>query len=298
MGAAMSPRRATLVATLSLLGAAAFTTARAASALIDVALASSASAPPPPLDVPRDPVEPPLHRTVVDERASLRAIGAPEPAVREASPDPGDPRSAPPCERLRVVASAVYDDPAGSFVVLAALDGPSVTRRRGDAIGELRVVAIEPARAWLEGPRGLCQAGPDWPAAPQAAVRAPPASSAPPLVRSVTDRIRNVGPGVFEIDRATLDVARERYLELLPPRAVPDVENGRPVGYRIVAVRPDSPLGVLGLRAGDRIERVNGMEVSTPEGGLAAYARFATADVVRLVLRRDGKPTEIELRVK
>ena len=297
----MSPRRATLVATLSLLGAAAFTTARAASALIDVALASSASAPPRPLDVPRGPVEPPLHRTVVDERASLRAIGAPEPAVRDAPADPADPGSARPCERLRVVASAVYDDPAGSFVVLATPDGPSVTRRRGEAVGDLRVVAIEPARAWLEGPRGLCQAGPDWPAAPQAGAPAPPGSStssAPPLVRSVTDRIRNVGPGVFEIDRATLDVARERYLELLPPRAVPDVENGRPVGYRIVAVRPDSPLGVLGLRAGDRIERVNGMEVSTPEGGLAAYARFATADIVRLVLRRDGKPTEIELRVK
>jgi general secretion pathway protein C len=93
----------------------------------------------------------------------------------------------------------------------------------------------------------------------------------------------------FLIDHRVVDLVLEEQSSLRPQvRFVPERENGRTVGIRLFTVRPDTLLGMLGFRGGDRLESINGFELSTPERAVTAYDRLRSADTVEVRLKRDG----------
>ena len=67
---------------------------------------------------------------------------------------------------------------------------------------------------------------------------------------------------------------------------------------KVTGIKPGSVLAQIGIENGDRLESVNGYEMSDPQRMLEAYARLRIAD--RLVLRvtRGGKPTEIRYTIQ
>lgn len=87
----------------------------------------------------------------------------------------------------------------------------------------------------------------------------------------------------------------------LPPlqsvRVVPEQVAGKVVGLRLFGIRPSSLLGTLGLRNGDRLESINGFQISDPEKALEAYARLRTAPHLHLSLQRAGHPVELDLNI-
>ncbi|HEX6764686.1 MAG TPA: hypothetical protein VF103_04395, partial [Polyangiaceae bacterium] len=93
--------------------------------------------------------------------------------------------------------------------------------------------------------------------------------------------------------------------EVTPPRAlppsrlriVPDFENGAVVGFRMFGVRRDGVFALLGFENGDRVESINGFEVSTPEKALEAYARLRAANRLRVKLLRRGAPVTLDFRI-
>jgi general secretion pathway protein C len=70
------------------------------------------------------------------------------------------------------------------------------------------------------------------------------------------------------------------------------------LGFRLFGIRPDSPLGVAGFLNGDRVDSINGFEVSTPERALEAYARLRTASHLRIALHRGGKPLGLDYAIE
>lgn len=66
---------------------------------------------------------------------------------------------------------------------------------------------------------------------------------------------------------------------------------------KVTGIKPGSVLAQIGIENGDRLESVNGYEMSDPQRMLEAYARLRIAD--RLVLRvsRGGKPAEIRYTI-
>jgi hypothetical protein len=82
------------------------------------------------------------------------------------------------------------------------------------------------------------------------------------------------------------------------PRVVPERENGSVVGIRLFGIGKDGWLGVLGLENGDRIDKVNGFEIGTPERALQAYARLRTESHLRVELVRRGRPMTIDYYVR
>ncbi len=66
---------------------------------------------------------------------------------------------------------------------------------------------------------------------------------------------------------------------------------------KVTGIEPGSVLAQIGIENGDRLESVNGYEMSDPQRMLEAYARLRTAD--RLVLRvsRGGKPAEVRYTI-
>ena len=87
----------------------------------------------------------------------------------------------------------------------------------------------------------------------------------------------------------------------LSPAATPGEETTQPykvVGIRLFGVRPDTLLGTLGMENGDRLEKINGFDMTSPESALEAYARLRTADKLTVSLNRRGQETNVDYNIK
>lgn len=80
-------------------------------------------------------------------------------------------------------------------------------------------------------------------------------------------------------------------------RVIPSVTDGRPSGFKLYAVRPDSLYAALGLRSGDTVVAVNGLPVTNPDTALEAYTRVRAADHLDVELRRRGQPLTLHYRL-
>ncbi len=226
-----------------------------------------------------------------------------------------DPLSVPTCPDVKIHILTESDDPLWSF---AALTGPGEKkpqiRRVGDEVAGQKVAYIgyNPANGsptvWLEG-TSLCQANlfgeapPPDEKKPAAAAKPAPAKKKSKSKRKVDPeiaaKIKKISDTEFEIDRSAIDKILENQSELMrSARIVPEQKDGKVVGIRLFGVRPETLLGTLGLKNGDRLETINGFNMGSPEKALEAYARLRTANNLKLSLNRRGKPTTINLRIK
>jgi general secretion pathway protein C len=200
--------------------------------------------------------------------------------------------------------------PARSFAVFSTGEGiankPMV--REGDSVSGRSVAVIVREKVYFHEANSYCFIGmfmpPPPPAAPSAA--APPMAGAPEIPGGppkippdIEKGIQKVDDFNFNVDRMVVDKIIENQAELMKSaRIVPEQENGKVVGIRLLNIRPDTLLGKLGMQAGDRLQTINGFEMSSPEKALEAYAKLRTAPSIEVGLQRNGKPVTITFNVK
>ncbi len=161
----------------------------------------------------------------------------------------------------------------------AATAGPyTVGARLGDAtigaIDEVRVTLdVDGGRhEFLELLRGVAR-------------RTPPA---PPVDK--------LGAHRYRIPRATLDGFVAGGATTPWPRVVPQLRDGKPIGFRLHGIR--GPFAAIGLENGDLLLEVNGTPIETPDAALAAYAKLRTASHVWLAIERNGQRTRMDYDVR
>jgi general secretion pathway protein C len=221
----------------------------------------------------------------------------------DAPPADGDPRTAPLCEGVRPVVVVGNED---QNVAFAALDvgGTRILRKRGGDVGPATVEYVGRDRVWLRGRMGLCQAplfGAPVPVAakPERTTAEPTAQKQSQLEIEVGKQIAKVGPNEYVIERSAVDRILEAQAELMKQRIVQDKEGDRVVGVKIFGIKPGSVLGMLGIENGDRLETLNGFDMSNPEKMLEAYARLRTgADKLQIHLTRAGKPINVDYTIR
>jgi general secretion pathway protein C len=234
-------------------------------------------------------------------------------ALAASKVDTSNPLSAPACDGVRVSIITESPDPTWS---IAALQGPGEPgpkiRRVGDKIGanEVAYIGFNPVEAspsvWLTNSGSLCQsllfrAQPAaQPAATPATPAAPAAKGGPGKVPAdIASKIQKVSETEFNVDRSVVDKILENQAELMrSARIVPEQKDGKVVGIRLFGIRPDTLLGTLGFQNGDRLETINGFNMSSPEKALEAYARLRTAPNLNVKVNRRGKPLSIDFRIK
>jgi general secretion pathway protein C len=81
-------------------------------------------------------------------------------------------------------------------------------------------------------------------------------------------------------------------------RIVPSLVDGKPDGFKLYAMKPNSVWTRLGLANGDTVQTVNGYDVSSPENALLAFMqlRNATDFAVRIV--RHGEPLTLNYEIR
>jgi hypothetical protein len=102
--------------------------------------------------------------------------------------------------------------------------------------------------------------------------------------------VRRLGPNRYEVDRGALELALRNLRALSASvRVAPALRDGKPIGFRLFAVSPAGPIAKLGLRDDDILVSVNGIDITTPDRVLGAYAKLKAADDLALGVLRDGR---------
>ena len=113
------------------------------------------------------------------------------------------------------------------------------------------------------------------------------------------DGIKSMGKNRYEIDRGFLNEQLDDLGALTrQARVIPHYRQGKPKGFKMVGVRPNSLYTHLGLRSGDILKAVNGEEVSSPTKALELYEKLKTSDSVTLEVERRGRQNTFEYNIK
>jgi general secretion pathway protein C len=251
---------------------------------------------------PFDSLTGPLNEAPLD--ISIPAFGAGAVVL-----DDKDPMNAPECEGVKVIVIAASTDPDWSFASFTpTAGGPdqrTVLRRRGGDVSGKTVTFIGWDRVWLSNGATLCQLAmfkpPPPPGAPPPAKKDDkgPAKGGDDLTREISKGIQKVSATEYKIERSVVDKILENTAALMTQvRIVPEKDGDKATGIRLFGVKPDSLLGVLGMENGDKLQTINGFDMTNPEKALEAYARLRTADHLTVSVNRKGAATNLDYDIQ
>jgi general secretion pathway protein C len=111
--------------------------------------------------------------------------------------------------------------------------------------------------------------------------------------------IRKVGERSYEIRRSALqELLGNMNLLARAARIVPEVREGHGAGFRLYQVQPDGPFARIGLRNGDLVSSINGLELASVEQAMEVYAKLKSAAHISVGLVRDGHRLTTEYRIQ
>jgi general secretion pathway protein C len=81
-------------------------------------------------------------------------------------------------------------------------------------------------------------------------------------------------------------------------RIVPYFKDGKPAGFKLFAIRPNTLYSKLGLKNGDVVLTLNGVELASPDNALQAYQGLKDAKVVNMEILRRGKAKTLKYEIE
>jgi general secretion pathway protein C len=218
----------------------------------------------PPPTIAREPHRPASYYAVINTRDIFNST-KPEP---EKTPEPPKPTEL----KLKLWGVAVHAH-GSSYCIIEDLTThkQNVFRVNETVVGNATVKQVEWERVILDRDGqdeilDLAQplGGPPIPR-PVSAAGAVPQSPTNPHIQQVSDT-------QYNIDRSEVNSALDNMNQLFTQiRAVPHFEGGRSTGFRLFAIRQNSIFDQIGLRNGDIIQSINGVDLNDPARALALF---------------------------
>ncbi len=129
-------------------------------------------------------------------------------------------------------------------------------------------------------------------------VREPIAMAGQPKEAEAPALIKKDEPGKFAVDQREVQDALgnldKLYTEI---RAVPNFAGGKVSGMKILSVKSDSIFAKLGLRRGDVLQKINGMELDVKKG-FEIFSALKDEKQITLDLVRQGQPTTLDYEIR
>ncbi len=118
-------------------------------------------------------------------------------------------------------------------------------------------------------------------------------------VAAPAGQVAGGGPGRRTLDQREVAASVADLPKLLSQaRATPHYTDGKLDGWRIEAVTPHSLYDKLGIRTGDILTRVNGVEIKDPGMMLTLFQQVKNEKTVTLDLLRDSRWTSLEYEIR
>ena len=114
-----------------------------------------------------------------------------------------------------------------------------------------------------------------------------------PVPSEAGEGIKNVGGNSYVISNDEKERALGDMAQLATQaRIVPSFKNGQSNGFRIYSIKPGSLYQKIGIKNGDIIQRINELDINSPEKALEIYSKLKDEDRVNIdILRRGSKVT-------
>ncbi len=123
----------------------------------------------------------------------------------------------------------------------------------------------------------------------------------PPLGRSIsTGRgIKRLSADRYRIPQEDLKDAFENMNELLTQvRVVPNFKDGEPDGFKLLSIKRGSLIQRAGLRDGDIVKRVNGIEIDSPDKAFEVYEQVRNEPLITVEVLRGGSKKTFRYEVR
>ena len=209
--------------------------------------------------------------------------------------------------RLRLIGIVAGESPQQQYAIIEDLQRSNAQDlyQVGDVVQRAAIIEIRPECVLLDTRRQrekLCFAyddardtnGRGAPPRRRDARNAAAASSDAPA----DDDVVRVDQGTWRVKR---DLITEQFADLgtlsRQVRVTPHTIQGRPSGFRLTRLRPGL-LQRIGLINGDVLQRVNGLDINSPEEALKAYQAVQSEPTVRLEILRRNSPTTLTYEIR
>ena len=183
-------------------------------------------------------------------------------------------------------------------------DGSQDLYQIGDVVQRAAIVAIRPECVLLDTRRQREKLCFDYDSRASdangraAARRRETRNDAAPAGESANDDVVRVDQGTWRVKR---ELITEQFADLgtlsRQVRVTPHSIQGRPSGFRLTRLRPGL-LQRIGLLNGDVLQRVNGLDINSPEEALRAYQAVQSESTVRLEILRRNSPTTLTYEIR
>jgi type II secretion system protein C len=125
---------------------------------------------------------------------------------------------------------------------------------------------------------------------------ATPSPSEPLVAKNPNEEqrgIRKLASNRWVLDRHEVEHNLDNLNQLMTQaRVIPNFSDGKPDGFKVFAIVPDSFYEKIGLQNGDVLERVNGIEISDPESFLKVFQHLKDENNISVdVVRNSQKET-------
>lgn len=178
----------------------------------------------------------------------------------------------------------------------------------GDVIEQSSIVDMDKSCVYFEtrGQREKLCFEQEGEAESKAESRATPPSSRPRAAAVQPPAAESSPEGIVRVDDGTWRVSQELMAENFAnlgslssqARIVPHIVQGQPQGFRFVRLNQGSLLQQIGFLNGDVLQRINGLNIHSPEEALAAYQQLQSEGTVRVEILRQNQPHTLTYEIR
>jgi general secretion pathway protein C len=111
--------------------------------------------------------------------------------------------------------------------------------------------------------------------------------------------IRTVAPNNWVLDKREVSQAFENLPQLLTKaRIIPNFTQGKANGFRIISIVPNSIYERIGLKNGDILQRINGIDIKDPQSFLKIFQQLKDETSISLDLVRNNIKTSFDYEIR
>jgi len=111
--------------------------------------------------------------------------------------------------------------------------------------------------------------------------------------------VDKIGENTFALDEASVTQLTSNINQFMTQvRIIPYFERNKSAGYRLAAMRPGSAFDQLGFRGGDVIQRVNNLDLSSPEKLYTIFQNLKDEKRVTVDILRHGQKSTLTYEIR
>lgn len=124
-----------------------------------------------------------------------------------------------------------------------------------------------------------------------------PATASTPTASGVVRQVTT--PGTYVVDQRALNSALDNIGQAMTDaRLLPSMKEGKVEGFRISEVKPAGIFGMVGIKNGDILLRINDFSVDSPDKAIQSLASLKGQNRIKLDLVRDGQPATFNYEIR